>query len=115
MWMIDLIYLPLIIFFGLAVPILILFVYASYFDWKNPPEPIRYTWHNIWPDYKGEWERGHATKVYYNPKTHDIRGKVVMQKDGLYLATMYNGEDKEFMLDSLAQKWVEQYKSRIYK
>ncbi len=111
----DLIYLPLIIPGILIIFIIVGVVYTSYQNWKNPPKPIHYTWHNIWPDYKGEWEKGHATKVYCNPKDYEIRGKVVRQSDGLYLATMYNGDNKEFMFENVAVEWVEQYKPRIYK
>lgn len=91
------------------------FVYTSYVDFKNPPSPIHYVWRTVWPDYKGDWERGRATEVYIDRDTNEIRGKVVCQTDGLYLATMWNGASKEFIMNYEASKWVEQYKLRVYK
>lgn len=99
----------------LAAGIVLAFGPAFYYDWKNPPKPRQYTWRNIWPDYKSEWERGDATNVYIDMADNDIRGKIIRQSDGLYLATMYNGDNKEFLFDFDATKWVEQYKPRVYK
>ena len=105
-----------------SIVLLLLFVYvaghvfyAIIYDLKNPPKPRQYTWRNVWPDYKSEWERGDATNVYVDLLDNDIRGKIVRQSDGLYLATMYNGDNKEFLFDFDATKWVEEYKPRIYK
>ncbi len=103
----------------LIVPITILalficvFTYSSIVD--NKKLPTQYVWRNVWPDYKGEWERGRVTSVYLQQDTNEIRAKVVGQSDGLYLATMWNGQDKEFMFDYEAKKWVEEYKPRVYK
>lgn len=95
--------------------VLVTLVYATYMDTKYPSKPIHYSWRTIWPDYKGDWERGKATEVYIDITNNDIRGKVVCQTDGLYLATMWNGTTKEFLMDFEAVKWVEQYKPRVYK
>lgn len=113
--MFELIHLAVIIPAMISIFVFVALIYCTYQDWKNPPKSIHYIWRAIWPDYKGEWERGNATEVYCEQYTQDIRGKVVRQKDGLYLATMWNGEDKEFIMDYEAKKWVEQYKARIYK
>lgn len=113
--MIELIYLPPILAFGLASILLFCWMYAIYQDLKNTPKPIHYTWRTVWPDYKGDWERGRATEVYIDRDTNDIRGKVVCQTDGLYRATMWNGANKEFIMNYEATKWVEEYKPRAYK
>ena len=81
----------------------------------EPTEPIQYTWHYIYPNYKGDWEKGRVTRVYINCKTNDIRGKIVEQEDGLYLATMWTGQYKEFIYESEAIKSVEEYKPRVIK
>lgn len=113
--MIDLSYLPLIIPGILIVIFLGIWLFDVYLNWKFPQKPITYVWRNVWPDYKSEWERGSATSVYIDLADNDIRGKIVRQSDGLYLATMWNGDDKEFLFDFDATKWVEEYKPRIYK
>lgn len=84
---------------------------------KSKPEikPIQYTWRYIYPDYRGDWDRGRVTNVYCDIETNDIRGKVVKQDDGLYLATMWNGQYKEFIYESEAIKSVEEYKPGVYK
>lgn len=91
------------------------FVYAGLKDKNNPPEPIHYVWRNIYPDYKGEWDKGNCTLVYVDAKTNVIRGKVVKTNEGLYLATMWNGQYKEFIYEYEATKSVEEYKVRVYK
>jgi len=107
--------------FALMIPIVLTvlvvfgFIYATYRDFRNPPKPIHYIWRHVWPDYKGEWQKGRVTSVYLRQDTNDIRGKVVGQSDGLYLATMWNGSSKEFMFEYEATKWVEEYKARVYK
>lgn len=82
---------------------------------ENTTKQIHYTWRHVWPDYKGEWQKGRVTSVYLRQDTNEIRGKVVGQSDGLYLATMWNGSSKEFMFEYEATKWVEEYKARVYK
>lgn len=105
----------------LIVPIFILtmfiiiFTYATIHDFKKPPEPSVYVWRHIYPDYKGDWDRGKVTNVYCNVKTNDIRGKVVKTDEGLYLATMWNGQYKEFLYEHEAIKSVEEYKPRVHK
>lgn len=75
------------------------------------PTPINYVWRNI--------HRPHvdidSTKVYYDAKTNWIRGKVVMQPDGLYRATMWNATEEDFIFQHEAVKWVEEYRPRVYK
>lgn len=111
----DLIYLSLIIPGILIAFILVGVIYTSWFNWKYPPKPTVYAWRYVYPEYKGEWERGKVTSVYVEQYTNNIRGKVVVQDDGLYLASMWNGHDKEFMFEYEATAWVEEYKPRIYK
>lgn len=101
-------FLILVYFFGRLV-------YSIYYDYKNPPEPIHYVWRYVYPNYKGEWDRGNTTSVYIDPKTNNIRGKVVKQSDGLYRATMWNEQYKEFIDEHEAIKAVEEYKPRVYK
>lgn len=93
---------------------LIKLVITTYLNHEKPT-PIKYVWRHVWPDYKGEWQKGRVTSVYLRQDTNDIRGKVVGQSDGLYLATMWNGSSKEFMFEYEATKWVEEYKPRVYK
>ena len=102
-----------VLFSAIVIGLLI----ASYMDWKNPPtkEDLEKRWHTIYADYKGDWDRGRATLVYYYAKSGDIIGKVVKQEDGLYRATMYNGNYKEFIYEHEATKSVENYKPRIIK
>lgn len=110
-----------LIYFILIIPISIfvygfgILIYSTYYDWKNPPKPIYYVWRHVWPDYKGEWQKGRVTSVYIRQDNNEIRGKVVGQKDGLYLAKMWNGSSKEFMFEYEATKWVEEYKARVHK
>lgn len=111
----ELISLALMIPIVLTVLVVIGFIYVTYCDFRNPPKPIYYVWRHVWPDYKGEWQKGRVTSVYLRQDTNDIRGKVVGQSDGLYLATMWNGSSKEFMFEYEATKWVEEYKARVLK
>jgi hypothetical protein len=85
-------------------------------DKKRPvEESIKYAWHFIYPDYRGDWDKGRVTRVYYNQKTSDIRGKILKQDDGLYRATMWNGQYKDFIYETDAIKSVEEYKSKVLK
>ena len=72
-------------------------------------------WHSVYPDYKGDWDRGKVTLVYQYISDNQIIGKVVKQDDGLYRATMWNGSYKDFIYEHEAKKSVENYQPRIYK
>lgn len=83
---------------------------STYYDRKHPPEPIKYVWTTILA-----FDSRDNTKVYYDEKTHWIRGKVVHQTDGLYRATMWNGAEEDFLFLHEAIKQVEEYKPRVHK
>lgn len=100
---------------GIMVYVFARFIYATVCDIQEPPKPIHYVWRNVYPDYKGDWNRGRVTLVYIDPETNNIRGKVVKTEEGLYLATMWNGQHKECMYEQEAIKSVEEYKPRVYK
>ena len=105
------------LFIGILIAIgFVIIVVLSTIIWnKKQPveESIEYTWHIICPDYRGDWDRGRVTRVYYNQKTNDIRGKIVKQDDGLYRATMWNGQYKDFIYETDAIKSVEDYYKKV--
>ena len=107
------------VFIGIisAIGFVIIIVLSTIiWDKKRPvKESIKYAWHFIYSDYRGDWDRGRVTSVYYNQKTNDIYGKVLKQDDGLYRATMWNGQYKDFIYENDAIKSVEEYKSRVLK